>query len=251
VYTDAPPPETNGVFRIVTFQISNLIGTPYPPGNLTEIWNTTNPLIWFNGGSAVGAVIKMMTEFDFKGDGTSKRREVFNNMGPDDAPTSWENSENSLALPNRFTPTGLTGSPNYLPMVNGTIRVWFWEAIPENNNKPDPLTVRSGNKITDEKGIDQQTIFRFPYLALYQFNSRPAGTPLPGPPPAYSGSAWPTQPPVQTQTSGGSNMSGSAGSSGNGSTPPAVTDKGTSNKPDNGSSSMMTFSALLILFALL
>eukprot|EP01118_Nematostelium_gracile_P003136 TRINITY_DN1356_c0_g1_i4.p1 TRINITY_DN1356_c0_g1~~TRINITY_DN1356_c0_g1_i4.p1 ORF type:complete len:1527 (-),score=390.45 TRINITY_DN1356_c0_g1_i4:27-4607(-) len=210
-WTDGPPPETNGT-KIVTFQIGNLIGTPAPVGTLSAKYNMTYPIVWINGGSASGAVIKMMVEFDFDGNSVWDRREIFNNIPPDDVPETWESSEPILNN-GRFTPTSPTGT-GYQPFNNGAIRIWFWEAIGDNNNKPDPLQIRTGTSIVDAKQIVQMTSFQFPYSRLYVASDRAPGTPLPGPPAPYTGSGWPSQPPVNTiSTTSASSSATSAGTS--------------------------------------
>jgi len=248
VYTDAPPPDAT---KIIVWKISGLNGIAAPPGNLTEGINTTMPTLWNNGGNASGAIIKVMADIDFNGDGVSDRREVFTNIAPNDVADDWEVSTNFLQdYKSRFTGP-IVGSQTYQNLVNGSITISIWEAIADNNGSPMPLQVRTGASVLDIKGLSEMSTLRLPYYGVFQFNSRPAGAPLPLPPKGNCTATWQlqgtinTNPVTKTGTDAGksdSNKNTNAGTS----------DYNTGNgKEDKSSSSSLYCSIFLVFLALM
>jgi len=167
MHTTAPPTEPGATLY---FYMRNLNGE-YDT-TLGPLVNTTRMHLWVSQGAAVGAVLLARVSYDWEGDGNFDRVERFHDFGPDPIPETFEEyTFNDPAI--RFPlPDSITGT-GYNPLVNGTVRLELWEAIPANTGT-DQLEIRAGAMVDD-----QISYFSIPYK-VYQFREYDnSGTSLP------------------------------------------------------------------------
>lgn len=200
-WTDKTPP-SDYILEYAITQINGVVDT-----GRNEFTNTTRLSLWVNQGTAVGATIIAEIGYDYNGDGEFERKELLQNWGPDPIPETWEEwNENDFSK--RFAPWNMSyvHTP-YQPLINGTIRVRVWEAIPSQpTSSEDPLQFRIGQGVLLEERFQISKLI-IPYKNTYKYQNygeKPnIATPPSVPGPCSVQTATPLPTPTNSQTTSG------------------------------------------------